>query len=129
MIKRTHMAIGLAATIPLIVKNPISVLGIIGAIVPDWDIYLGIKHRTITHSLLALGITSVCIYSFNKSVALVWGISYMTHLLADGLTIKGVPLFYPYKKKYGIKLFRTGGVEEYFIQLLAIAFIIFKYLK
>ncbi|MBD7912338.1 MULTISPECIES: metal-dependent hydrolase [Clostridium] len=129
MIKRTHLAIGLAATIPLIMKNPISVLGVLGAIAPDWDKYLRLKHRTITHSLVALGVSTVGLYHVNKSVALVWGICYASHLLADALTIKGVPFFYPYKKKYGLKLLKTGDVKEYVIQLLAIAILILRYIR
>lgn len=54
MMKRTHIAIGVAVSIPFIVHNPIGVFGLIGSIAPDWDYMVGIKHRTITHSFLGL---------------------------------------------------------------------------
>lgn len=129
MMKRTHVAVGLAVTIPLIIQNPISFIGVLGSVTPDWDYIFGIKHRTITHSFLALGISTAIIFFFNKSISLIWCISYMTHLFLDGLTVTGVPLMYPSKKRYGFKLYKTRGAEDYYLQLLAIAFIVYVYLK
>lgn len=128
--KRTHNAVALAITIPLIVANPISVLGLVGATSPDWDFYLGMTHRGFSHSLLALFLTSGFLYIFDSKVALVWFISYLSHIFLDSLTIKGVPYLYPLNRHrwYFAKL-KTRSGEDYFIQLLAIAFICFNYLE
>lgn len=40
---------------------------------------------------------------------------YAAHLLGDFVTIEGIPLFWPIKQKFGLKLFRTGGAIEGFI--------------
>ena len=128
MMKRTHIAIGVAATLPIIINNPISAIGMLGSIIPDWDYILGIKHRTYTHSLLILAISSITILVFNKWIALVWFINYGLHLVADSFTKMGIPYLYPWNKKYyGYKLIKTRGAEDYFIQALAIAFIMFVY--
>lgn len=128
MMKRTHVAIGLAASMPIIIHNPITLVGVIGSTFPDWDYLLGIPHRTITHSLLALFVSSGVICLFHTKVALVWFICYGLHLLGDSITKMGVPYLYPWNKKYyGYKLIKTRGAEDYFIQLLAIAFIVFIY--
>jgi len=37
---------------------------------------------------------------------------YFLHIVGDFVTIEGVPLFWPLKKKIGLKLFKTGGVIE-----------------
>lgn len=128
MMKRTHIAVGLAVTLPLIVKDPISAIGTIGAIAPDFDIALGLKHRTVTHSFIAAGTTTLLIAPLNINVAIIWCINYLLHLLLDGATVTGVPLLYPKKKRYGIKKIKTRGAEDYFIQILAIAFICLVYI-
>jgi len=128
MMKRTHIAIGVAATLPIILNNPISVIGVLGSVVPDWDYLLGIKHRTYTHSLLVLIISSISILILNKWIALVWFINFTLHLIADSFTKMGIPYLYPWRKNYyGCKLIKTRGAEDYFIQALAIAFIMFFY--
>ncbi len=94
---------------------------IISSVAPDLDLYLGIKHRTITHSLLFLTITTIIIEFFNTNMAIMWGIAYALHLLADSFTKMGVPFLYPFKKKrYGAKLIYTSGAEDLFILLVAI---------
>lgn len=128
MMKRTHIAVGLAVTLPLIVKDPVTAVGVVGAIAPDFDISLGIKHRSITHSFLAAGVTTLLIAPVNINLSIIWCINYILHLLLDGATVTGVPLLYPKKKRYGIKKIKTRGAEDYFIQILAIAFICLVYL-
>ncbi|WP_252254160.1 metal-dependent hydrolase [Clostridium sp. ZBS12] len=129
MMKRTHVALGLAATIPIILKEPVSAIGILGSVVPDWDFYFGLKHRTITHSILFLTISTAAISIFNIPVALVWFINYGLHLLADSFTKMGTPYFYPWNKRYyGLKKIKTRSGEDYFIQLMAIVFICSVYL-
>lgn len=122
--------VGFATTLPIIVSTtPIGFLGVLGAIAPDWDIILGIKHRTITHSFLALCVSTLIVILCNFNVGLVWGISYLTHLILDSFTKMGVPLFYPVKKKYyGFKLIKTGGAEDLFLCLVVfyILILLFK---
>lgn len=124
MMKKTHVAIALAAAIPVVnyLSIPyISLLGVVGATAPDWDFRLGLKHRTITHSLLLLFLSSFLIAYFSINIAAVWFLSYLLHLIADSFTKMGVPFLYPLKKeRYGFKLIKTGGAEDMFICLLAI---------
>ncbi|MBW6411843.1 metal-dependent hydrolase [Clostridium sp. YB-6] len=127
--KRTHTAIGLATTIPLIAIEPISAIGILGSVVPDWDFYLGLKHRTITHSLLFLTISTAAISIFSIPVGLVWFINYALHLIADSFTRMGTPYLYPFYKRYfGLRKLKTRGAADYLIQLFAIFFICSVYL-
>lgn len=125
MTGRTHTAIGIAVAIPVIKYLDLSYISMAGAIVgsvaPDWDLYLGIKHRTITHSLLFLLISSVLVGIFNIDMAILWFIAYGLHLIADSFTKMGVPFFYPFiKKRYGAKLIYASGVEDLFILVIAI---------
>lgn len=45
------------------------------------------------------------------------GIGYLTHLLADFITNKGIPIFWPVRQKYVLKLATTGSIAEYAIIL------------
>jgi inner membrane protein len=109
---KTHMAAGILVSIPLLtVSDPIAILGIAGSIAPDLDIkLLGQKyHRTITHSLIALAATTMPTNFISERISIVWCASYISHLFLDSLTVKGVPLFYPFSKKYyGLKLINTN---------------------
>ena len=129
MKRTTHIAVGIAATLPLFSVCPLySFLGIVGATLPDIDIRLGIKHRTITHSLLMLFISTLLFALININVGFILGLNYLIHLLLDSCTKMGVPFFYPFNKKcYGFKFLKTGDQMDYLISLLAIYFI-FSYL-
>ncbi|MFL0198287.1 metal-dependent hydrolase [Clostridium sp. WILCCON 0269] len=129
MTKKTHVAVGVAVTLQIITLNPIASIGVLGAIAPDWDMMLGIKHRTTTHSLIALFISTIIITLLNTKIGLVWGLNYSIHLFLDSFTKMGVPFLYPFKNNYyGLKLIRTGQSEDLFICLLAIFFIGSTYL-
>ena len=126
--KKTHLCVGIATTLPFYsLLTPISLIGILGSIIPDWDIYLcifGMKHRTITHSLLSLIISTLFIYIFSSSIAIVFALNYLLHLILDSFTKMGVPFLYPFKNTYyGAKLIKTGGIEDLCICAIAIAFI------
>ena len=124
MMKKTHTAIGIAAAIPLIsyLNIPyVSIIGVLGATFPDIDLNLGIKHRTITHSILLLVISTAIVCCLNFEVGFIWSISYLLHLIADSFTKMGVAFLYPFvKRNYGPKIIRTGGAEDMFIFILAL---------
>lgn len=130
MTKKTHIAVGIAAILPLFSIYPkCAFIGIIGATLPDIDIRLGIEHRTITHSFIALFLSTMIVMLCNFNIGLVFGLSYLTHLLLDSFTKMGVPFLYPFNKEYyGLKLIKTGGSEDLFICLLAIFFICTEYI-
>ena len=74
MMKKTHTAIAIAAAIPIVNYfnlSYVSIVGIIGATAADWDFLFGLKHRTITHSLLLLFVSSFLISIFNTNIALI----------------------------------------------------------
>lgn len=127
MTKKTHVCVSIAATLPIILafKNPYLIFGLLGSTIPDIDLKLGIKHRTITHSILALLMSSLVLAILDMPTGLIWGLNYSIHLLLDSFTKTGVPLFYPYiKNYYGLKLIRTGEAEDLFICLVAILIIV-----
>ena len=124
MIKATHICIASALTINLIMKNPISAIGLMGSTLPDVDLLIGIPHRTFTHSLVFTSIVCFIILLVNKEIGVIFGMSILSHLAADSTTKMGVPLFYPFNKKYyGFRRFKTGSSEDYIIGVLAVSYI------
>jgi len=72
-----------------------------------------LKHRNISHSIVGIGIYAYLIYLLLKSFPSYWSIeiepvviassiAYGSHLLADSLTVEGIPVFWPWKRMFGI---------------------------
>lgn len=89
-----------------------------------------VGHRGFTHSLLAtlLMVAALVVASTRPQFAealphaVIGALSlgYLSHLLADYLTVRGIPLFWPYRRPAGdyhipLVAFRTGGVAEWLI--------------
>ncbi|GGE17591.1 hypothetical protein GCM10011571_19140 [Marinithermofilum abyssi] len=79
--------------------------------VPLWTCLAGmyamsvafVPHRSITHSLLALGIVTGITYLAAPDYSVAIAAGYISHLLADAVTTGGVPFFWPWKKRWGLK--------------------------
>lgn len=125
MTRKTHLTVGIATTLPLLSICPVyAIVGIIGATLADWDIKLGIKHRTITHSLIALLITTAPVMLFNFDIGIIFGFNFLMHLILDSFTKMGVPFLYPFNKRYyGMRIVKTGGITDYSITLMSIYYI------
>jgi inner membrane protein len=122
MTKKTHLVIGTLACLPIASTTGIfSLIGILGSVAPDIDTKLGMRfHRTFTHGLFFLMFSSLGISVISKNIALIWFISYASHLFLDSLTKGGVPLLYPMGSKYGLRLFTTGLLFDKLIGLFGI---------
>lgn len=122
--RKTHFAVGCAATSLLVatqIVTPIGIVGVLGATAPDIDYRIGLEHRTITHSLLALVVSSALISFLNLDIAIAWFINYLLHLICDSFTKTGVPFLYPFiEKRYGPKLMVTGSSIDYFIAIVSL---------
>lgn len=120
---------------------------LIGAIFPDIDhpsskfgklfyllslpIYKIFGHRGFTHSLTAW---LIIVYFFKKiknifliSKELTHGflLGYLSHLIADMLTFKGIPLFWPYKTYFSIPILKDN-LNDKKEKIISIIFIIFS---
>ena len=110
----------------------------IGAILPDIDepnsyigrklIFiseplkmLGLKHRTITHSIFFAIFFALFGYFNIIFYFIAYGI--FMHLIEDAITNTGIPFFYPlYKKRIGVRLFDTGTISEYVFTFAILVF-------
>lgn len=121
MTRRTHIftSICVVSILFKFYKLPLhSLFGLIGATIADIDYMLAIKHRTITHSLLFFMLSTELVMLFNFHIGIVYGIGFTIHLWLDSMTKMGVPLFYPWSKRYyGMKVIKTRSAEDIFIGL------------
>lgn len=88
-----------------------------------------LKHRSLTHSVFMLAIIGGVLYMVEIGVkvdgVLFCGVvSYITHIILDIITKRGVPLFYPISKKYHhIIGFRVGSFVSNIFEWILILFI------
>ena len=116
-----HLAIA-GATTALLAPALVPV-ALLGSTAPDWlegvlaRVGRKVKHRTVTHYVLGWALLlafSLSLWDFHHLLAaFAWG--GLTHVLADALTVMGVP-FAPHSDRrfhlFGGRL-RTGGAGEY----------------
>lgn len=65
-------------------------LGFVGNVLLFW-----LPHRGLTHSLLMLVINTALLWLIGKNVGLAVALGYTSHIIADMMTRKGVPVFMP----------------------------------
>lgn len=97
----------------------LSLLTGFAAYTPDLDIKLGISHRGITHSLLAVVALALLVWHVAPTLLVYIVGGYVSHLLADMLTVSGIQLFFPFKWRLNLLRLRTGGVVDRLIGLCA----------
>jgi len=99
-----HLAAGYAAI--ALAGQPFTPLNLalaaIFSVAPDFDTLLGLAHRTVTHSLLAVGSIAVLSYFLAPTTLLVVIASYAAHLAVDLLHGNGIQLLAPHRRFYSI---------------------------
>ena len=92
-----------------------------------------VGHRTMTHSLLGVLLYSLMVWLVLRGfpdlvLALVAG--YASHIFADALNTRGVPLFWPVGKPFRLVPggVRSGGAVEVAVALVALAFTLYALL-
>ncbi len=126
---------------------------IIGALIPDIDHIhskagrtlwflskplklFGISHRGFTHSILGFLLFSLLtkqLIDLEVIDLLIWLgliIGYLSHLLADMLNVKGLPLFYPNKKRIKFYLnIPTNSWQEHLLFFIVFTLLFFFLLR
>lgn len=98
-------------------------MGEVGLAMSNWLQSFGVQHRGLTHyglTTLAVIVVSALLgwWLGYLDVGLAFGLGYLSHVLADGLTLAGAPLLWPWRKDKNVHLLppvlriRTGGPVE-----------------
>lgn len=109
-------------------------MGGAGVAISGWLQSFGVQHRGLTH----YGVTTVVVIAVvgilgwllgYMDVGLAFGLGYLSHVLADSMTIKGTPLLWPREKEFHILpsalRVRTGGPLEPLILMVTVALCVF----
>jgi inner membrane protein len=149
MMKRSHLLVGGAAGVAVAhtTGDPLLAGGIVGGLagllpdvdhphaavgrlLPRWWHRLTPGHRGPTHSLVWCLALAAAVYAANRAVsgaaagpllALAVLAGSLSHVLADGLTVAGVPLWWPFRRRravfLGVLAFRTRSWAEVLVVL------------
>ncbi len=141
----THMTGGIVIG-TLIQADPLGMVIIAGsALLPDidshhsklgrkilpvsWLIEKTVGHRGFFHSLLATLLITVLLWFIYPQYALYVGLGYLSHLLLDSFNPGGVPLLWPYKKKFRLPLtFKVGSLGEFAVLISLIGVYALNYI-
>lgn len=121
MMKRTHLLMGLAVTLPFVNWNNATLvpISVVVSFAPDIEHVIGTKERGIMHSMLWLILMTTILLFINYELGFLCFLSYGSHLLLDSFTLKGIPLMYPITKRpFGIRLIKARGSEDMFMALM-----------
>ena len=121
----------IGALLPDIDANESSIkheMGLAGSVISGGLHLFGVKHRGMTHTGLAAAVIWLAAAIIGKhfdfpDIGLAFGLGYASHLIADGMTLTGIPLLTPFYRK-NIHLLpkplrvRTGSAVESLVFLL-----------
>lgn len=132
MMKKSHLAIGAAAAYaltppalgwpPFHISPEILAGSLLGSVLPDFDLKLGIPHRGITHWLIW---PALVYWLLPHPIAFGLAIGWAAHLLADCLTVEGLRPLWPLPFHFR-GFVRTSGLSETLVVPLVLGLILFS---
>lgn len=97
----------------------------------SWPIKWMFGHRGIFHSMFMALLLSALIYHFLEEYSGIgFFVGYLGHIIADGITLSGVKIFYPLSKVSLKGFIRTGGMLEkllFFVLLIVTIWTVIKF--
>lgn len=122
---------GLAASVGALlpdIDHPYSIVGRRAGLIGG-AVRLAVSHRGILHSGVAAAV-AVLAASAAPSVARPYAMAaaagYASHILLDALTIQGVPLLWPSRRRFSLLPIQTGGLVEMILRVGIFLIIIYQ---
>lgn len=119
MILPTHYSFSLLL-LSFLKKDPTIFLYSIFSLLPDIDVKLK-EHRKITHTFFA---SSIIFLIFRENLIF---LAYFSHIFLDFLTYTPLPLLWPYKGRYCLRIIKTNGLTDKMLFLLFLILFIINY--
>jgi inner membrane protein len=131
MEKMTHLILAFLILLlfGFVLNFPIymAVFAFVGVLIPDLDVKSRRYHRKLLHNIwvmiifLFLGFSSGIFFS--REVGIIFSIGFISHMIGDSLTHKGIMPLWPIKKPKFNGPIKTGGLGEYLIVLVLLLMI------
>jgi membrane-bound metal-dependent hydrolase YbcI (DUF457 family) len=98
---------------------------LLGALLPDVDMKIKRMHRKIFHNIWFLIIILFLGFKLgsDKISSIALSIGFVSHLISDSLTHRGIMPFWPIKKPKFNGPVKTGGLGEYLIVVMLLLLI------
>lgn len=119
MVLSTHYSFSLLI-LSILKKEPTIFLYSAFSLLPDIDVKLN-EHRKITHTFLA---TLIIFLIFRNNLIF---LAYFSHIFLDYLTYTPIPLLWPYKAKYSLRIIKTNGIIDKMLTLLFLLLFLINY--
>ena len=96
-----------------------------GVLLPDLDLKTRRFHRKLCHNIWFLILVLFVAYNLglDRTTAIIISIGFLSHIIADALTHRGVAPLWPIKKPKFNGPIKTGGLGEYLIVLVLLLLI------
>jgi len=104
----------------------LSLYALLFGILSDLDFIVGIKHRSMTHSIVFLLSVSILSGMINGSIAVSAFIGIGMHIFLDMLTKQGVQLYWPLKKRVRIARLAYNEILANYAIILASLIILIR---
>ncbi len=108
--KITHAVAAFTAGYLLTSDLQLGFYSVLFGLISDLDLVIGLKHRTVTHSLIFLITTSVLAGILSREIGIAAFIGIGVHIFLDMLTKSGVQLYWPFKKRVRVARFSYDGL-------------------
>ncbi len=119
MLKKTHALVSFTPVYIITSSLELSLYAVLFGIVSDVDQTLGLKHRSVTHSLLFLAASSITLLFISKTLAIVAFYAITSHIALDMLTSSGVELYWPIRRRKRIARFKYNSNAVNFLLIAA----------
>ncbi|MFH0928863.1 MAG: metal-dependent hydrolase [Candidatus Aenigmatarchaeota archaeon] len=103
-----------------------SLFAFVGVLIPDIDTKFKKFHRKVFHNiwfLMILLFIGFRFFLFDRMTAIVFSIGFISHLIADSLTHRGIMPLWPLERPKFNGPVKTGGFGEYLIILILLIMI------
>ena len=103
----------------------VSFFAFIGVLIPDIDTKFRKFHRKVFHNIWFLVICLFALFNLgvDRTAAVVFSIGFLSHLVADSLTHRGIMPLWPIERPKFNGPIKTGGFGEYLIVLVLLLLI------
>ncbi len=104
-----------------------SIFAFVGVLIPDLDTKSRKYHRKLFHNIwiliIFLFIGFILGIFFNRESGIIFSIGFISHLIGDSLTHRGIMPLWPIKKPKFNGPVKTGGLGEYLLILILLILI------
>ncbi|WP_457591802.1 metal-dependent hydrolase [Geoglobus sp.] len=127
MLKKTHAIAAFTPVFILTSSLELSLYAVLFGLVSDLDYVIGVRHRTVTHSILFMLTISISIAFFNPALGVVSFYGIGSHIFLDMLTKSGVQLYWPVKRRVRIAKFSFDSLLANYVIILACVLLLWHY--